>query len=275
MLLLIQGDLHLIIVDPVASDLAKAGPLLHVITSPSDSAKIHFLQIIWQSQFRLTSLYPPLILPFIFVIRSDGRIHVGLLRIILPFIFVMHSDGRIHVGLLRIILPFIFVMRSNGRIHGRLLRIILPFIFVMRPNGRIHGRLLRIILPFIFVIWSDGRIHVGLLRNILPFIFVMRSDGRIHVWLLHIILPFIFVTRSDGRISGHLRAMSNHNSAIQLPFLCKRQNPVSQLLQISLHTLQGIYLLILPGRKAQLKKERGYRSFAPGNNPTSQTCNCK
>ena len=212
MLLLIQGDLHLIIVDPVASDLAKAGPLLHVITSPSDSAKIHFLQIIWQSQFRLTSLYPPLILPFIFVIRSDGRIHVGLLRIILPFIFVMHSDGRIHVGLLRIILPFIFVM---------------------------------------------------------------RSDGRIHVWLLHIILPFIFVTRSDGRISGHLRAMSNHNSAIQLPFLCKRQNPVSQLLQISLHTLQGIYLLILPGRKAQLKKERGYRSFAPGNNPTSQTCNCK
>ena len=38
MLLLIQGDLHLIIVDPVASDLAKAGPLLHVITSPSDSA---------------------------------------------------------------------------------------------------------------------------------------------------------------------------------------------------------------------------------------------
>lgn len=82
----------------------------------------------------------------------------------------------------------------------------------------------------------------------------MRPDGRIHARLPCIILPSILVMHSDGRISGHLRAMSNHNSAIQLPSPRKRQNPVSQLLQISLHTLQGIYLLILPGRKAQLKK---------------------
>ena len=139
MLLLIQGDLHLIIVDPVASDLAKAGPLLHVITSPSDSAKIHFLQIIWQSSIWLIVLYPPLILPFIFVMRSNGRIHVGLMRIILPFIFVMRPNGRIHVRLLRIILPFIFVMWQMAEFQGicgpcRI--IILPYSFLSTANGR-------------------------------------------------------------------------------------------------------------------------------------------